>query len=115
MSDYSGYNEAVQTIKAAILRSQYQAAKGANEVQLGLYYSVGAYVSANTRNGFWGTGALKVISDQLQRELPGLRGFSERNLKYMRTFFEEWSDARLRSSDGANSALATTELRRFPL
>ena len=110
MSDFSGYNEAVQTIKAAILRSQYQAAKGANEVQLGLYYSVGAYVSANTRNGFWGTGALKVISDQLQRELPGLRGFSERNLKYMRTFFEEWSDARLRSSDGANSALASAEL-----
>ncbi len=31
------------------------------------------------------------ISKRLQKKLPGLRGFSERNLKYMRTFYEEWS------------------------
>lgn len=89
-SEIAGYGKAVEAIKTAILQAQYAAAKSANAQQLQLYYAVGGYISANTRSGAWGTGALKVISGQLQRELPGLRGFSERNLKYMRTFFEEW-------------------------
>ena len=38
-----------------------------------------------------GTGAIKVISEQLQRELTGLRGFSEESIKKMRTFAEFWS------------------------
>lgn len=70
---------------------------------------MGGYISANTRNGTWGTGALKVISNQLQRELPGLRGFSETNLKYMRLFFEAWSDQRNAPSP-SNSSLANDEL-----
>ena len=32
------------------------------------------------------------IVKQLQRELPGLRGFSETNIKYMRLFYENWRD-----------------------
>lgn len=40
--------------------------------------------------GVWGTGAIKAISEQLHKELPGLRGFSERNIKNMRAFYEEW-------------------------
>ena len=87
------YRDAVEAIKTTILQAQYTAAKGANAQQLQLYYAVGGYVSVNTRNGAWGTGALKVISEQLQRELPGLRGFSERNMYYMKTFFEEWTSS----------------------
>lgn len=30
------------------------------------------------------------ISERLDRELPGLHGFSARNLRYMRSFYEEW-------------------------
>ena len=32
------------------------------------------------------------ISARLDKELPSLRGFSARNLRYMRMFYEEWSD-----------------------
>lgn len=56
-----------------------------------LYYSIGKYISLNSRNGYWGKGAIDTISERLDRELPGLRGFSARNLRYMRTFYEEWS------------------------
>lgn len=45
----------------------------------------------NSRKGFWGKGAIDTISERLQKELPGLHGFSARNLRYMRTFYEEWS------------------------
>ena len=87
----ANYREAVSVIKTAILQSQYDAAKSANEKQLMLYYGVGKYISENSRSGFWGTGAIDTISEQLQKELPGLRGFSARNLRNMRMFFEEWS------------------------
>ena len=80
---------AVNAIKTAILQSQYRAAKGVNGIQLSLYYGVGRYISEHSRNALWGTGAIERISEQLQRELPGLRGFGARNLKNMRTFYGE--------------------------
>lgn len=83
--------QAVQTIKTAILQSQSRAVKMVSGTQLSLYFGVGLYVSANSRQGTWGTGAIKVISDMLRRELPGLRGFSEESIKKMRTFAEFWS------------------------
>ena len=86
----SNYMTATEQIKEAILSSQYKAAKQVNAVQLSLYYGVGRYVSQNTRKGVWGTGAIPAISEQLHKELPGLRGFSERNIKNMRAFYEEW-------------------------
>ena len=84
------YDDAVNAIKTAILHSQYEAIKTVNEKQLILYYGIGKYISVNSRNGFWGKGAIDAIAEQLDKELPGLRGFSARNLRYMRTFYEEW-------------------------
>ena len=81
---------AVQTIKNAILQSQSRAVQMISGAQLSLYFGVGLYVSANSRNDRWGTGAIKTISEQLRRELPGLRGFSEESIKKMRTFAEYW-------------------------
>ena len=96
------YNIAVQTIKDAILRSQYQAAKLVNREMLSLYYGIGRYISANSREGFWGTGAIRTISERLRKELPGLKGFSESSLKNMRMFYEEWSPV-LESTDTSSS------------
>lgn len=92
MSDLQTYAEAVRVIKEAILRSQYRAASSANKEQLSLYYGIGCYVSKNSRNGFWGKGAIETISQQLQKELPGLRGFSAANIKFMRQFYEAWCE-----------------------
>lgn len=100
--DTADYNAAVQTIKEAILRSQYQAAKLVNREMLSLYYGIGRYISANSREGFWGTGAIRTISERLRKELPGLKGFSESSLKNMRMFYEEWSPV-LGPSDSTSS------------
>jgi hypothetical protein len=66
-----------------------------------LYYGIGRYVSLNSREGFWGTGAIEQISTMLQKEMPGLRGFSASNIKKMRIFFEEW-DMVINRSPAAN-------------
>ena len=92
MSEVQNYDSAVEIIKTAILQSQYDAARSVNEKQLMLYYGIGKFISRNSREGFWGKGAIETISERLSRELPGLRGFSARNLRYMRMFYEEWAD-----------------------
>ena len=43
------YNDAVQQIKAAILKSQAKALAGVNQEQLALYYGIGRYISDNSR------------------------------------------------------------------
>ena len=80
------YDKAAEIIKTAILQSQYEASKDINRIQLGLYFGIGKFLSERTRNAKWGTNALQTISDKLQSDLPGLRGFSVTNLKNMRPF-----------------------------
>ena len=84
------FNDAAIIIKDAIIRSRYQAAKLVNKELLGLYYAVGKYVSDNSRGNVWGQSAIRQLSDNLQKELPGLRGFSEVSIKRMRLFYEAW-------------------------
>lgn len=100
---------AVNLLKTAILQSQARAAKAVNQEQLALYYGVGRYISANTRNKNWGTGMIKAISQRLRREIPGIRGFGETNLKNMRIFYEAWS------SIERNSSVPTDEFHILPV
>ena len=109
-------SQAVETIKKAILQGQLEAVKDVNRVQLAVYFGIGRYLSRNTRHFSYGTGALKAISNQLRKELPGLRGFSETQLRDMRRFYEAWkildpnfpiATGKLQAKD---SAVATAEL-----
>lgn len=108
MIEHQKYDEAVKTIKLAILQSQHAAIKSVNEKQLVLYFYIGKYISSNSRKNYWGKGAIDSISNQLNRELPGLRGFSGRNLRYMRSFYEEWKI--LDKSLNNNLALANAKI-----
>ena len=102
------YQGAVDIIKTAILQSQARAAKAVNQEQLALYYGIGRYVSANSRKKNWGKGAIDTISEQLRKELPGLRGFSATSMRNMRTFYEEWRQLE------NNSSVATDEIQELP-
>ena len=104
MERKENYALAVKTIKTAILQGQYAASKGSNRIQLATYFAIGKYISLNSRQGFWGKGAIETISEQLRRELPGLRGFSATNMKNMRKFYESWIVL------DSNSAVTTAEL-----
>jgi predicted nuclease of restriction endonuclease-like (RecB) superfamily len=104
----ANYTQAIQLIKSAILKSRYRAATLANRELLSLYYGIGKYISENSRHHFWGTNAIETISKQLQQELPGLRGFSISNLKYMRQFYEAWKHVFI------NRQSTTGEIRPLP-
>lgn len=81
--------QAIADIKAAILQSQYKVAQTANAEMLSLYYGIGRYLSEQTRQKNWGSKVIGTISLQLQKEMPGLRGFSASAIKRMRTFYTE--------------------------
>ena len=124
------YKPAAETIKAAILQGQYEAAKGVNRIQLAVYFGIGKYISQNTRKGFWGTGALDAISQILRRELPGLKGYSASSMKNMRKFYENWQmldpDSSVATdefssasapvdSENTNSTIVIVELQNAPI
>ncbi|MCQ2343341.1 MAG: DUF1016 N-terminal domain-containing protein [Paludibacteraceae bacterium] len=72
---------------------------------MAVYFSIGKYISEHSRNNVWGSHALEIISEQLRKELPGLRGFSETQLKDMRRFYDAWIML------DSNSAVTTAELQ----
>lgn len=92
------YKIAVEVIKQAVIKSQHKAIKNVNKELISLYFSLGKYISNNSRKGFWGSDALKIISDKLKAEMPGLVGFSSTSLKNMRTFYETWAELEDKSS-----------------
>lgn len=106
-NDIQQTTDAVNILKTAILQSQARAVKAVNQEQLALYFGVGRYISANTRNKHWGSGMIKAISQCLRSELPGIRGFSETNLKNMRTFYEAWNNIE------TNSSVTTDEIKQI--
>lgn len=85
------FASAVKDIKLAILQARAKAAHLANAEALKLYFFVGGYISKKTRNAKWGSGAIDALSNQLQVELPGLRGFSASSMIFMRLFYEAWA------------------------
>lgn len=93
---------AVKEIKSAIVRAQARVSANANAEMLSLYFGIGRYVSYKTQTEKWGTGIIDTISAQLQKEMPGLRGFSGKSIRKMRQFYEAWSDSAIWPSATAN-------------
>lgn len=84
------YIETIKQLKSTILASRYRAATLANKEMLSLYFAVGKLISDKIKQEKWGAKVLEQLSNDLQKELPGLRGFSASNIKRMRVFYEAW-------------------------
>lgn len=85
------YITTLKQIKSEVLRSRLNVARIANKEMLFLYYRIGNIISEKVAAEKWGNKTLVKLSADLQVELKGLRGFSQTNLKRMRTFYEEWA------------------------
>jgi predicted nuclease of restriction endonuclease-like (RecB) superfamily len=80
----------VKTLKTAVLQSQYKAAKAVNTEIVQLYFVLGAAISKKVKQASWGDKVIETISNELQKELKGLKGFSHQNLKKMKLFYEAY-------------------------
>ena len=85
------YREFIREIKDRIQSAQLKAAVSVNQTLLQLYWDLAARIIARQQVSVWGDGILGQISHDLQTEFPDMKGFSVRNLKYMRQWYRFWS------------------------
>jgi predicted nuclease of restriction endonuclease-like (RecB) superfamily len=84
------YIQFIADLKQNIVQSRYAAMRLANKEQLLLYFKTGKMLSEKVEHGKWGTNVIDRIAQDLQKQLPGLKGFSPRNLRSMRRFYDEY-------------------------
>ena len=72
----------IASIKEKIRFAQYEALKEVNTQLIKLYWEIGKDISERQRES-WGESIVSVLSNELQKEFPGISGFSERNLWLM--------------------------------
>ncbi len=86
------YLDFLRDVKDRILQSRYRAARLVNRELLLLYFAVGKRLSEKVAAEQWGNKVITQLSADLQKELPGLRGFSASNLKNMRQFADAYNE-----------------------
>ncbi|UJS25212.1 PDDEXK nuclease domain-containing protein [Thiothrix winogradskyi] len=85
------YKAFLRDIKQRVHAAQIKAALAVNRELLHLYWDLAEGIVTKQREAAWGDGFLQQMSHDLQAEFPDIRGFSLRNLKYMRQWFQFWS------------------------
>lgn len=87
-----GYAEWLTELKMRIHSAQQRAAIAVNRELVLLYWQVGREILARQTEQGWGAKVIEKLSQDLRSAFPEMKGFSPRNLKYMRAFAEAWPD-----------------------
>jgi predicted nuclease of restriction endonuclease-like (RecB) superfamily len=87
------YDQLLRSLRVRIRAAQVRAAFAANTELIMLYWSIGREISSRFEVQRWGGKIVDRLSRDLEREFPGVEGFSPRNLRYMRKFAEAWPDS----------------------
>ena len=84
----SEFKSWVSQLKKDIRSAQVKAAIKVNTELLHLYWRMGADICEKQKSASWGDGWLKELSRELMAEFPDMKGFSYRNLRYIRQWYE---------------------------
>ena len=87
-----GYADLLADLKARVRAAQVRAALAVNRELVLLSWQIGHSILERQEREGWGAKIIDRLSQDLRREFSGVRGFSSRNLKYMRAFAEAWPD-----------------------
>lgn len=88
----SDYKDFIIDIKEKIRKSQYEAMKAVNKTLINLYWGIGEEIYKQQQEKGWGKSIVEVLSSEIQKEFPGVKGFSSRNLWNMRNLYVEYKD-----------------------
>jgi predicted nuclease of restriction endonuclease-like (RecB) superfamily len=92
----SEYKLFFDEIKEQIRKSQYKAMKLVNKALIDLYWTIGKMIVLKQEKQGWGKSIVEVLAQDLQKEFPGVQGYSISNLWRMRSFYIEYhSDTNL--------------------
>lgn len=83
------FQEITNNIKNMVTSTQLEIMIDANTRLVNLYYNIGKTISDNYE---WGNKFVDNLAMELKLSFPNLKGFSSRNLNYMKAFYEEYKD-----------------------
>jgi predicted nuclease of restriction endonuclease-like (RecB) superfamily len=81
------YKTFLKEIKERIYKAQYDALKAVNKELINLYWDIGRSIVAKQEKLGWGKAIVETLAKDLQKEFPGIQGFSSANLWRMRNFY----------------------------
>lgn len=92
MSDFltKEYATLIEDLKQKVATSRYQAARSVNKELILLYYHIGTQILKSQQKYGWGAKIIGRLSKDLHSAFPDMKGFSTRNLLYMRKFAVEY-------------------------
>ncbi|MEY3442884.1 MAG: hypothetical protein RLZZ519_1165 [Bacteroidota bacterium] len=85
-SESMNYTFILGTLKEKIKQAKLRAVLSVNAELLGIYWEIGRVIAANESQAGWGAKIIDRLASDLKLEFPDMKGFSPRNLRYMREF-----------------------------
>jgi predicted nuclease of restriction endonuclease-like (RecB) superfamily len=95
LSGFEGYDAFLTDIKTHICTAQVKAALAVNHELILLYWHIGREILTRQQQQGWGAKVIDLLSRDLRLEFPQMKGFSTRNLKYIRAFSEAYPDQQI--------------------
>ncbi|MBF2035124.1 MAG: DUF1016 family protein [Leptolyngbyaceae cyanobacterium T60_A2020_046] len=86
------YEQFLQSLKTQIQTARVQAAIAVNRELVLLYWQIGREILHRQTTQGWGSKVIERLAADLRREFPDMKGFSPRNLHYMRAFADAYPD-----------------------
>jgi predicted nuclease of restriction endonuclease-like (RecB) superfamily len=86
------YEELLHHLKDRIRQSQFRVATAANQELVLLYWQIGREILQRQTVQGWGSKVIDRLAKDLRQAFPNMKGFSPRNLHYMRAFAECYED-----------------------
>ncbi|MEM6700060.1 MAG: PDDEXK nuclease domain-containing protein [Bacteroidota bacterium] len=86
------YQQLLSEVKQRIQQAQVKAAVAANQELLLLYWEIGRLIVERQAKGGWGANVIDQLSIDLKKSFPNMKGFSPRNLGYMKRFAKDYAD-----------------------
>lgn len=90
--DYAAW---LADLKARIHRERLRVVLASNAVMVLLYWDIGRSILDKQADQGWGSRVIDRLAADLRDAFPEMKGFSPRNLKYMRAFAAAWSDRKI--------------------
>ncbi len=88
----AGYSKLLSDLKQRIQAAQLRASLAVNRELVLLYWQIGRDILARQERERWGAKIIDRLAADLKAAFPEMKGFSPRNLKYMRAFAEAWPE-----------------------
>jgi predicted nuclease of restriction endonuclease-like (RecB) superfamily len=119
-NELTNYKDLLGVIKARVRQGQTKVFQTANAEMLATYWDIGKMIHERQQQEGWGKGVIPRLAVDLKNELSDAKGFSERNILRMLTFYKEYQSltigqppvAKLEKEDNLISPLSVSDLER---